>query len=307
MVAPVVAGAAIGAGASLLGGMMTDRANRRTARENLAYQREFAQKGIQWRVEDAKAAGLHPLFALGAQTPSYSPAQTVGSGVGKSLSEAGQAIGNAVARQQTAEQQQLAAAQLRLLQAQANSEDERAFGMFLDNARKVQDQQPQQSPGNLVDPRFVYGAAGVPGGGVGQVQVKPSEVYSSAPSDRSMEAGTGTFWKSWNVTKDGRIVATPSKDLAELLESTGESPLAALMILKKNLSQNPNFLLENQDWIPFAREINTLQRGFSQMGDFGSWLYDKYTDPDSFGSPAFRSRSAPWKNRSGQWSYPARK
>lgn len=38
-----------------------------------AAQREFAQMGIRWRVEDAKAAGVHPLYALGAQTHSYSP------------------------------------------------------------------------------------------------------------------------------------------------------------------------------------------------------------------------------------------
>lgn len=30
-------------------------------------QREFAQHGIRWRVEDARAAGLHPLAALGMQ------------------------------------------------------------------------------------------------------------------------------------------------------------------------------------------------------------------------------------------------
>lgn len=36
-------------------------------------QREFAQNGIRWRVEDAKAAGIHPLYALGAQTAAASP------------------------------------------------------------------------------------------------------------------------------------------------------------------------------------------------------------------------------------------
>lgn len=49
-----------------------------TAREE-ALQREFATSGIRWRVQDAKAAGIHPLAALGAQTMSYSP-QSVGGG-----------------------------------------------------------------------------------------------------------------------------------------------------------------------------------------------------------------------------------
>lgn len=40
-------------------------------------QREFAQFGIRWKTQDAKAAGLHPLAALGAQTFNASPV-TVG-------------------------------------------------------------------------------------------------------------------------------------------------------------------------------------------------------------------------------------
>lgn len=36
-------------------------------------QKEFAQRSVRWRVDDAKAAGLHPLFALGAAGSSYTP------------------------------------------------------------------------------------------------------------------------------------------------------------------------------------------------------------------------------------------
>lgn len=45
--------------------------------EDIALQREFAQNGIRWRVDDAKAAGLHPLAALGASSASYSPVTTL--------------------------------------------------------------------------------------------------------------------------------------------------------------------------------------------------------------------------------------
>lgn len=45
----------------------------RIASDNVNLQREFAQQGIRWRVEDAKAAGIHPLAALGANTLSFSP------------------------------------------------------------------------------------------------------------------------------------------------------------------------------------------------------------------------------------------
>lgn len=45
-----------------------------------ALQREFAQNGIRWRVEDAKAAGLHPLAAIGAAGASASPISVGGGG-----------------------------------------------------------------------------------------------------------------------------------------------------------------------------------------------------------------------------------
>lgn len=43
------------------------------AEKDRALQKEFAQNGVQWRVQDATAAGLHPLAALGAQLASSSP------------------------------------------------------------------------------------------------------------------------------------------------------------------------------------------------------------------------------------------
>lgn len=110
MGANIVAGL-ISAGASMMGGQMGQisqnrarRAQEKLARENLAQQREFAQHGIRWKVEDAKQAGISPLAALGANTTSFSPIQTQSfpdSPMGKSLANAGQNIGRAVAAQKT--------------------------------------------------------------------------------------------------------------------------------------------------------------------------------------------------------------
>lgn len=44
-----------------------------TSELDYARQKEFAQNSIQWRVADAKAAGLHPLYALGGAGSSYQP------------------------------------------------------------------------------------------------------------------------------------------------------------------------------------------------------------------------------------------
>lgn len=65
------------------------------ANKDRQMQEKFARSGIQWKVEDAEKAGVHPLFALGAQTHSFAP---VGVGTAAAhLESAGQDIGRAVA------------------------------------------------------------------------------------------------------------------------------------------------------------------------------------------------------------------
>lgn len=81
-------GSLISAGSSLLGGLF----GQSQADKQAKLQKEFAQKGIQWKVADAKAAGIHPLAALGAQTTSYAPTSVGDLG----LSSMGQDIGRAV-------------------------------------------------------------------------------------------------------------------------------------------------------------------------------------------------------------------
>ncbi|UOF76958.1 minor capsid protein [Microviridae sp.] len=50
-------------------------------RKNYEAQKEFAQHGIQWKVEDSKAAGLHPLFGAGLGGASFSPSFQVSQNV----------------------------------------------------------------------------------------------------------------------------------------------------------------------------------------------------------------------------------
>lgn len=84
---------AIGSIGSLVGGFFDRKANKENLESQQAMQREFAQSGIQWKVNDAKAAGIHPLAALGAQTASYSPQSIGDSG---SFSDMGQNLGRAL-------------------------------------------------------------------------------------------------------------------------------------------------------------------------------------------------------------------
>lgn len=60
---------------ALAAAQAANQAQRDIANQNIALQREFAQMGIRWRVDDARAAGIHPLAALGASGASFNPIQ----------------------------------------------------------------------------------------------------------------------------------------------------------------------------------------------------------------------------------------
>lgn len=102
-----VVGDIIGAGASLLGGSLDNSNARGQWQQEYNAQKEFAQNGIRWKVADAKAAGIHPLFALGAQTASYSPQAVSHTNYAKTLGEMGQNIGRAISAKQTPEERHL--------------------------------------------------------------------------------------------------------------------------------------------------------------------------------------------------------
>lgn len=89
-------GSIIGAASSLLGGLFGQSSQEKQMEQQIAAQREFAQQGIRWRVADANAAGVHPLYALGANTHSFSPIGIGGSPLAEGISAAGNEIGRAI-------------------------------------------------------------------------------------------------------------------------------------------------------------------------------------------------------------------
>lgn len=91
-----LAGAAVGAVGSLIGGKKAADNSKAVAQMNIAAQKEFAQNGIRWKVEDAKNAGIHPLYALGASTNSFSPVSGYAGDYG--ISDAANTFGQGVDR-----------------------------------------------------------------------------------------------------------------------------------------------------------------------------------------------------------------
>jgi hypothetical protein len=93
--------AAASIGGALLGrksASEANAANMRIAENNIALQKQFAKQGIRWKVKDAKSAGIHPLYALGASTHSFSPVNAFQKGYDPepALSSAGQNLSRAM-------------------------------------------------------------------------------------------------------------------------------------------------------------------------------------------------------------------
>lgn len=82
LLAPII-GAAIGGGASLLGGAMQNSAAKSAANTQMAFQKESAQNSYKWAMDDMARSGLNPILAYkqgGAGTlsgSSYTP-QNIG-------------------------------------------------------------------------------------------------------------------------------------------------------------------------------------------------------------------------------------
>lgn len=88
--------AAISAGASLLGGAIGNQQKREGQEREIELQREFAQNGVRWKVEDAQRAGIHPLAALGATGAAYSPVGLGDNDTAATFSAAGQDFSRAI-------------------------------------------------------------------------------------------------------------------------------------------------------------------------------------------------------------------
>lgn len=70
-------------------------AAKKASKKDYKRAKEFAQNSIQWRVADAAAAGVSPLFALGAPTMSYSGSSVGVDPVASGLEAMGQNISRA--------------------------------------------------------------------------------------------------------------------------------------------------------------------------------------------------------------------
>lgn len=188
----MVTAALISGGASIIGGAMANRSNRKQFDQNAALQREFAQQGIRWKVEDAKAAGLHPLYAIGSTGASYSPS-TYSDAMGPAIAQAGQQIGTGIAahsqektrKREASLQRQLQQNQIIIGQQRLRSQihvDTAQANYYNAMAQQISRQPSSGFPADSESSPVISATTG-------QAEIVPQKIPSAAKDDPSQAAG----------------------------------------------------------------------------------------------------------------------
>lgn len=179
--------------------------------DNYQHQKEFAQMGIQWKVDDARAAGINPLAALGASTQSFSnlvAPQTDGSPLGQGIERALKAAATPDDREFDR------AKQVQTLQHGELENQLLASQIAKENAQ-VGPPMPAVNQKYLVDGQ---GPSVI--GGTSAVKIKPDEVTAKSASDPSVAAGSHTDVAFSNIG-GGYYVPIPAADLNAVYASSG--------------------------------------------------------------------------------------
>lgn len=234
-----IASAAIGAAGSIAGGLLSNSGSggadyAAINQANYEHQKEFAQHGIRWKVADAKAAGLHPLAALGANTASFTPSFTAGGSSGQDyswLGDAGQSIGRAVEAglsqkeraEMQAQREQSNQLDLQQKQAQLDNMNLQNQALKMDMVRQLAGDAERAYTHQQLGPAFPGSQNLIAGQGDafypdGKTVNKPSEVVSSNIGDPSTQSGMPPDSRLYS-TPTGRAVH-PTEELSEALEGS---------------------------------------------------------------------------------------
>lgn len=226
-------GGAIGGALGLIGSSQSQANAAKLNQLNYEHQKEFAQNGIRWRVADAKAAGIHPLAALGAQTSSYSPSAVIGDSPDFSfLKDMGQGIDRAMdakaTQKERAEREEKSNAlfneELKGKQLQNQETETRIqqmkWDMAMDAARNAErsvrtQQQVPPMPSLAPDGSLMPGQSNAtsPGG----IESKPAEIVVNEPGRPGQERGSITEL-GFSRTNDGGYVPVMSNDAKQRYE-----------------------------------------------------------------------------------------
>jgi len=206
-VIPEIAGSIAGPVVNYFAQKEANQINRDNAERNVEMQREFAKHGLRWKIEDARAAGISPLAALGASGAAFAPVHVgaeANTALGDGLSNMGQNISRAVAATSTQEEKTLQT--LRVQSAQADIE-----GKTLNNQILLH-QLNQLKAG----PAFPGSDNFIPGQGNSGLKINPSERTQNQPGVPAQDQGWITD-RAFARTDTG-LAPVPSKDVTDRIE-----------------------------------------------------------------------------------------
>lgn len=157
-------------------------------------QKEFAQHGVQWRVEDALKAGIHPLAALGMNPISSTPIP-IGVTPDDSFAQMGQDLSRSVYASMSGESRMQAK-----LDALKLERGELENMLLASQIAKLNGQ---------VGPPMPTG-----------IQVNPSEITTSRSGDASMELAPPAPAVKEFLNRDGSVTIWPSADAKQAIEDS---------------------------------------------------------------------------------------
>lgn len=228
----------------LLGAASQQRANR----ENRLMQERFASEGIRMRVADAKAAGLHPLFALGANTATYSPsAQPIfdGASLGQNIARA--------ASQFSSEERATRLAQLEAIKA-STARDYAQAAAFASEAARARQEQVASNPvatshavdlPELKNPRLDWSGQAVPGTGLPQGMELPPLVRLAPYLNPE---GSKPGFRQFVVPGLGEVIFPDAQNFSEALEAMENSVIQAAVLSANLAHYGPGKVRALRNW-----------------------------------------------------------
>lgn len=178
-----IAPSLISGGLGLFGGLLGNKAQSNNISDQLKFRREELHNAIQWRVQDAQQAGIHPLYALGMSPPSSFPI-ALDDKVGPAIQEMGQNVGNVLHRQMDQDARDKHQLDMALGHASLAESDARRE-MYLSEAAKNRQVPAAPMPGVGLQ----LESSGQDMSAPGVIEVKPPEVASSKQGFPNIEAG----------------------------------------------------------------------------------------------------------------------
>lgn len=245
---------------------------------NEALQREFAKMGIQWRVEDAKAAGLHPLAAIGAAGAAYSPQSYIPSEIGNAyssgpssstfLSQMGQDVSRALMAAQSPAERAV---------TKAVTGHDLTMMMHREENARLQNEllRSQLSKLTGTGPGVGAGASsglGIASGALGNYEPDPNKVTTAAPGRSTVAAGPGAPYVSFADVGNG-LRPMPPQNLK--IEDEFGAPQMAIWLA--DVSTNPSAYKPSPGQV--AAKFGP---GVDVVWDAHRWLWRKQTFNDVF-------------------------